>query len=383
MSGAIVVPLTEMQQLAEQWRATINEMDAIVQHIAREITSIPDSGKGLNEVRSRGRTVGSHHQQLLGQGMMVQKQVVDSVQRFLQADQELAWMVRSQSNIDIAALWGNVSQLGNLSMLGKISKVSSNLHVPSLEMAADTLNNFKIFVEGVSKTCSFLDKSDTIKNLMSKYPELLKALEHTANTSASTLSKYSDGLWMIGTSLKIVDLASDWYMHKDDTTHRKELEARLWKKGIDISTDAIWTAGYKVPYLNVALLTHDVFHFIGNDIGVNGLEALKVIDHDTAEMYHQAFEKANMKENVKKWIADDGPHKAIDYGVQKFNQFKDFVVQKVPDVISDVAGKVMRGEIKIQLPHPSVPETWPELSDPRITISIPSQPSTLPSGGGW
>jgi hypothetical protein len=95
MSGAIVVPLTEMQQLAEQWRATITEMDVMVQHIARDIASVPDNGKGLNEVRSRGRIVGAHHQQLLVQGMAVQKQVVDSVQRFSQADQELAGMVRS------------------------------------------------------------------------------------------------------------------------------------------------------------------------------------------------------------------------------------------------------------------------------------------------
>jgi hypothetical protein len=104
MSGAIVVPLTEMQQLAEQWRATITEMDAMVQHIARDIASIPDNGKGLNEVRSRGRTVGSHHQQLLVQGMAVQKQVVDSVQRFSQADQELAGMVRSMQGNYVLSL---------------------------------------------------------------------------------------------------------------------------------------------------------------------------------------------------------------------------------------------------------------------------------------
>jgi hypothetical protein len=119
MSGAIVVPLTEMQQLAEQWRATITDMDAMVQHIARDIASIPDNGKGLNEVRSRGRTVGSHHQQLLVQGMSVQKQVVDSVQRFSQADQELAGMVRNYSGVsyttstamlmkEIPSFWSNM-----------------------------------------------------------------------------------------------------------------------------------------------------------------------------------------------------------------------------------------------------------------------------------
>lgn len=95
MSNAIVVPLNEMQQLAAQWRTTITEMDAMVQQIAHDIASIHDSGKGLNEVRSRGRTVGSHHQQVMAQGMVVQKHVLDSVQRFTQADQELAGMVRS------------------------------------------------------------------------------------------------------------------------------------------------------------------------------------------------------------------------------------------------------------------------------------------------
>ena len=121
MSGAIVVPLTEMQQFAEQWRATINEMDAMVQHIAREITSIPDSGKGLNEVRSRGRTVGSHHQQLLVQGMTVQKQVVDSVQRFSQSDQELAGMVR---NRQAGGLVDFVRQ-NDLRILGRLPSLGS------------------------------------------------------------------------------------------------------------------------------------------------------------------------------------------------------------------------------------------------------------------
>ena len=122
MSGAIVVPLTEMQQLAEQWRATITEMDAMVQHIARDIASIPDNGKGLNEVRSRGRTVGSHHQQLLVQGMTVQKQVVDSVQRFSQADHELAGMVRSVPVLKIV----DVLHQMNMSGAGMSSPYSVN-----------------------------------------------------------------------------------------------------------------------------------------------------------------------------------------------------------------------------------------------------------------
>jgi hypothetical protein len=95
MSSAIVVPLDEMQQVAGQWRTTITEMDAMMQQVSREIASIRDNAKGLNEVRSRGRNVGSKHQQVLAQGMVIQKHVLDSVQRFSQTDQELAAMVRS------------------------------------------------------------------------------------------------------------------------------------------------------------------------------------------------------------------------------------------------------------------------------------------------
>jgi len=95
MSGAIVVPLDEMQQLAGLWQTTIGEMDTMVQQIARDIANIPDNAKGLNEVRSRGRTVGSQHRQTFDRGTVVYQHVTASVQRFAQADHELAGMVRS------------------------------------------------------------------------------------------------------------------------------------------------------------------------------------------------------------------------------------------------------------------------------------------------
>ena len=104
MSGAIVVPLDEMQQLAGLWQTTIGEMDTMVQQIARDIANIPDNAKGLNEVRSRGRTVGSQHRQTFDRGTVVYQHVTASVQRFAQADHQLAGMVRSMQGQSVLQL---------------------------------------------------------------------------------------------------------------------------------------------------------------------------------------------------------------------------------------------------------------------------------------
>ena len=166
MSNAIVVPLNEMQQLAGQWQTTINEMDTMVQQIARDIVAIPDSAKGLNDVRSRGRNVGSQHRQLHERGMAVHQHVTASVQRFTNADQELAGMVRSQANGNFV----DFMRQNNLGVLGQLP----GFGVATIGIADDL----------IERLISFGGVTNLINEIGLEYPKLAKKF-----------AKYTDNLF--------------------------------------------------------------------------------------------------------------------------------------------------------------------------------------------
>ena len=168
MSNAIVVPLNEMQQLAGQWQTTINEMDTMVQQIARDIVAIPDSAKGLNDVRSRGRNVGSQHRQLHERGMAVHQHVTASVQRFAQADHELAGMVRSYGGGSYAEVlkqiktnngiqWGTIDSIDTLLSIGKILNAFNKLGI-GLVKNSGLLSNVPYVNEMLPKLTEFMAK---------------------------------------------------------------------------------------------------------------------------------------------------------------------------------------------------------------------------------
>jgi hypothetical protein len=113
----IAVPLEEMQQLAGVWQHTITEMDAMIQQVAREIGAIPDKAKGLNDVRSQGQKVGAQHREFTARGMDVHRHVIDSVQRFMQTEQELTRMMQNGGSTSVLSLvqsMGGTLQLANL-----------------------------------------------------------------------------------------------------------------------------------------------------------------------------------------------------------------------------------------------------------------------------
>jgi hypothetical protein len=181
MSSAIVVPLDEMQQLAGQWRTTITDMDAMVQQIARDIANIPDNAKGLNDVRSRGRNVGSQHRQLFERGLAVHQHVTASVQRFSQADQELAGMVRSQQNVNLV----DFIRLNNLGTLGQFPSFG----VMTNGAASDLIEQLINFGAG----------TNLINEIGLTYPKLAK-----------TFAKYTDNLFKLWpTTKKGIEFSSE------------------------------------------------------------------------------------------------------------------------------------------------------------------------------
>jgi hypothetical protein len=185
MSNAIVVPLDEMQQLAGQWRATITEMDTMVQQISRDIAAIPYSAKGLNDVRSRGRNVGTQHRQLFERGIAVHQHVTASVQRFAQADQELAGMVRSAVGVSYADMAAKLTKDATALWSNMWSQVSAEY--THITQATTSSAGKRDLTEDALYSASFVNK-------LLSYPESKRKLIDTINKlSTGTLPALTGG----------------------------------------------------------------------------------------------------------------------------------------------------------------------------------------------
>lgn len=356
MSNAIVVPLNEMQQLAAQWRATVTEMDGMVQQIARDIAAIPDKGKGLNEVRSRGRTVGVHHQQLLTQGLVVQKHVLDSMQRFTQADQELAGMVRNVVAWKATELWNQLRGSGMPLMGTAITGVvqAAAVYDPNLILlnSIDTMLGIGKGLNGFSKLGIELIKRGMLPTLTEFMGKLnvwptLSGLESSKNLATG-----------LGGALTILTMAKDIYdartaaSEADAASARGdyELASKKYREAYDESLNTFATGTLAV----VGILTGTGMVIIGAQVvsGVTGYAADYAAQHgheNIAQILKGISAVTDLKSHTKKlWDAGINAYMYPHEALKQVTNFVDSGVSTVKNAVSTLyeGAKTMANDLK-------------------------------------
>ena len=335
MSNAIVVPLNEMQQLAGQWQTTINEMDTMVQRIARDIAAIPDSAKGLNDVRSRGRNVGSQHRQLHERGMAVHQHVTASVQRFTNADQELAGMVRSQSNGNFV----DFMRQNNLGVLGQLP----GFGVATIGIADDLIERLINFGAGTNLINEIGLEYPKLVKRFAKYTDNLFNLWPTTKEGIKLGKEWSTGL---GGVLDIISMGKDIYDSKVASSEADaalargdyEMASRKYNEAYDEALNMFATgtlavigiaSGYGLVMAGTQLVS-GVSDFASNVAEKNGW-------HTTAKVLNVLSDVTDLQSHTKKiWDAGFNAYQNPHQALKQATDFVDHTANQVKNAVSGI-----------------------------------------------
>jgi prophage DNA circulation protein len=322
MTNILVNP-NELQQLANTLDVQMREMESAIRNAYEQVSSIHDSAKGLNDVRSRARDLYRQHTTQMEHGSVVTRFVQDTAQRFVDAEHDLTSMIGSQRQIAFHQVIQNIA----------IGGVTVGTLLPSIRMVVDGLNG------GIADWKNFYGKADKYSGYLKNISDFGSFISDPDTTFGRTMDVVGDATRIFQNELKEVngyvnilakgvkygDLVlkgvenGDWSGLKNDLIDIGSRAATKW---------ALGEAAKLIPGVGTVLLVSDGIQLVGNGVA-SGLEFFGM--KEQAASLRNVLEVIDVKEQAvkaTKWVANkvvDGVGYAIQHPHEVMKQATDFV----------------------------------------------------------
>jgi hypothetical protein len=358
MTNILVNP-NELQQLANTLDVQMREMESAIRNAYEQVSSIHDSGKGLNDVRSRARDLYRQHTAQMEHGSVVTRFVQDTAQRFVDAEHDLTSMIGSQRQIAFHQVIQNIA----------IGGVTVGTLLPNIRMVVDGLNGgiadwknfygkadkYSGYLKNISDFGSFISDPDTtFGRTMGVVGEINDIFRKELKDVNGYVGKLANGVKYADLALKLVE-TGDWSGLKNELVDVGSRAAVKW---------ALGEAAKLIPGVGTVLLVSDSVQLVGKGVA-SGLEFFGM--KEQAASLRNVLEVIDVKEQAvkaTKWVAN----KVVD-GVGYAIQHPHEVMKQATDFVDNTANQVRNTVSNI---YNAATSWW---------HSNPPQPAN--GGGGW